>query len=266
MLSLCQRIFCGVCFGSLLLFGAPSLLGQTGRIVDLTYPFDENTIFWPTEPGFELEKGPAGMTDKGYYYAANRFRSAEHGGTHMDAPLHFFSSGESVDTVPLDRLMGDAALIDVASKCSSNSQYLIQVSDLTKWEERNHRRLDQTIVLFRTGFGRFWPDRERYLGTKERGKEGVAKLSFPGLDPKAARWLVEQRRIKAAGIDTASIDAGQSTLFSTHVILCEKGIPALENVANMDQLPEKGFTVIALPMKIKGGSGAPVRMIAIVPM
>jgi len=104
------------------------------------------------------------------------------------------------------------------------------------------------------------------LGTKERGKEAVAKLSFPGLDPKAARWLVEQRRIKAAGIDTASIDAGQSTLFSTHVILCEKGIPALENVANMDQLPEKGFTVIALPMKIKGGSGAPVRMIAIVPM
>jgi kynurenine formamidase len=92
----------------------------------------------------------------------------------------------------------------------------------------------------------------------------VAKLHFPGLYPDAARWLITNRSVKAVGLDTASIDYGQSTLFQTHVTLFEKNIPALENVANLDQLPERGFTVIALPMKIKAGSGGPVRIVAVV--
>ena len=100
------------------------------------------------------------------------------------------------------------------------------------------------------------------MGTDERGPAAVAKLHFPGLHPDAARWLVANRQINAIGLDTPSIDYGQSTLFESHRILFEKNIPAFENVANLDQLPVKGFTVIALPMKIKGGSGGPVRIIA----
>ena len=95
--------------------------------------------------------------------------------------------------------------------------------------------------------------------------QAVAKLHFPGLHPEAATWLVQNRSVKAVGIDTASIDFGQSTHFQSHIRLFEKNIPALENVANLDQLPETGFTVLALPMKIGGGSGGPVRIVAIVP-
>ncbi|MCM3900094.1 MAG: cyclase family protein, partial [Pyrinomonadaceae bacterium] len=102
-----------------------------------------------------------------------------------------------------------------------------------------------------------------YLGTEERGAEAVAKLHFPGLHPDAARWLAANRSIKAIGLDTASIDFGQSTLFESHRILFDKNIPAFENVANLDRLPPKGFSVIALPMKIKGGSGGPLRIVAI---
>jgi kynurenine formamidase len=90
----------------------------------------------------------------------------------------------------------------------------------------------------------------------------VAKLHFPGLHPEAAKWLAQNRSVRAVGIDTASIDFGQSTHFQSHVSLFEKNIPALENVANLGELPEKGFVVLALPMKIRGGSGGPVRIVA----
>ena len=122
----------------------------------------------------------------------------------------------------------------------------------------------ERIVLLRTGYAARWPDRLRYLGTEERGEAAVAKLHFPGLDPTAAQWLVQHRSIKAVGIDTPSIDYGQSTHFESHVMLFQHNVPALENVANLDRLPQVGFTVIALPMKIGGGSGGPVRIVAAV--
>jgi kynurenine formamidase len=102
------------------------------------------------------------------------------------------------------------------------------------------------------------------MGTDERGEGAVGKLHFPGLHPEAARWLVNNRRVKAIGLDTVSIDYGQSTLFESHVSLFQKNVPALENLANLEQLPEKGFLIIALPMKIKGGSGGPLRIVAVV--
>ena len=154
-------------------------------------------------------------------------------------------------------------MIDVTAQCAANADYLVSVADFETWERRNGRIPSGTIVLLRTGFGKFYPDRKRYLGTEERGAEAVAKLHFPGLDPAAARWITQNRSINAIGLDTASIDYGQSTVFESHRILFEKNVPAFENVANLDQLPAKGFSVIALPMKIKGGSGGPLRIIAI---
>ena len=233
------------------------------RIVDLTYAFDANTVYWPTAEQFKLETDFEGMTDKGYFYSAYRYSAAEHGGTHLDSPVHFAKGRASVDQLSLERLMGPAIVIDVTRQCASNPDYLVSVADFQNWERRNGRIPWGTIVLLRTGFGKFYPDARNYLGTAERGAAAVAKLHFPGLDPAAARWLTENRQIKAIGLDTASIDRGQSTLFESHRILFEKNIPAFENVANLDQLPVKGFSVIALPMKIKGGSGGPLRIIAL---
>src|SRR6185369_2363367 len=232
------------------------------RIVDLTYAFDANSVYWPTAEQFKLETDFEGMTDKGYFYSAYRYSAAEHGGTHLDSPVHFAKGHYTVDQIPLQQLMGAAVVIDVTSQCASNRDYLVSVADFENWERRNGRISPGTIVFLRTGYGKFYPDRKKYLGTDERGAEAVAKLHFPGLDPAAARWLTQNRSIKAIGLDTASIDYGQSSVFETHRILFDKNIPALENVANLDQLPVKGFSVIALPMKIKGGSGGPLRIVA----
>ncbi|HVU89089.1 MAG TPA: cyclase family protein [Pirellulales bacterium] len=241
------------------------VLDQKVRAVDLTHRFDEQNVYWPTEIPFHLERGPFGVTPGGWFYSANRFRTAEHSGTHIDAPIHFSKDAHTVDQVPLDRLMGPGALIDVSGACRQDADYLVTIADFEAWEERHRRRLDERIVLVRTGWAQFWPDRAKYLGTAETGKEAVAKLHFPGIDPAAATWLVEKRHIRAIAIDTASIDRGQSPNFATHVVLCSHNTPAFENVADLAELPATGFTVVALPMKIAGGSGGPLRIVALVP-
>jgi kynurenine formamidase len=243
---------------------APATILPKGGIVDLSHPYDAQTIFWPTESGFVLEKEHDGPTEKGYYYRSNRFSSPEHGGTHIDAPAHFAKDGVTVDAVPLDQLVGRAVMVDVSRKCLADRDYRITIDDFRDWEKAHHEIPSQTIVLLRTGFARYWPDRKRYLGTDERGAAAVAELHFPGLDPAAAAWLVSERKIKAVGLDTASIDYGQSTGFEAHVQLMTHGVPAMENLANLDRLPPTGITVVALPMKIAGGSGGPLRAIAII--
>ena len=236
-----------------------------GAIVDLSYAYDDTTIFWPTEEGFKLEREHGEVTDKGYYYAANKFCTPEHGGTHIDAPLHFNATGKSVDALPLEQLIGEAVVVDVSAVVAEKPDYQVRVPDLRAWESAHSRIPRHAIVLLRTGWGKRWPDRATYLGTDERGTAAVAKLHFPGLHPEAARWLMGEREINAVGIDTASIDYGQSTMFETHVALFAQGVPAFENLANLDRVPARGATIVALPMKIRGGSGGPLRIIAIVP-
>ena len=234
------------------------------RILDLTHAFSEETVYWVTAREFDLDTVFAGPTEKGYYYSAFDFTTAEHGGTHIDAPIHFAEHGQSVEEIPLEKLIGPAVKIDVSARAAHDPDYQIQVSDLTAWEASQKLQIpDGSIVLLQTGFSRYYPDREKYLGTAERGEQAVELLHFPGLSPEAARWLVENRRIHAIGIDTPSIDYGQSRLFESHVILLSANIPAFENLTALEELPATDFEVIALPMKIQGGSGGPLRIVAI---
>ncbi len=234
------------------------------ELVDLTHTFDEHTIYWPTESGFELTTRAKGMTPGGYYYEAHGIATPEHGGTHLDAPIHFYEGGATTDRVPLDRLIAPGIVVDVREVCASDRDHRVGVADLEAWERAHGRVPEGAIVLLHTGFGRYWPDRERYMGTALRGEAGAAALHFPGLDPAAVPWLAD-RRIAAIGLDTPSIDHGPSTHFEAHVALFALDIPAFENVAHLDRLPAKGFTVIALPMKIGGGSGGPLRIVAAIP-
>jgi kynurenine formamidase len=243
----------------------PAVTPWQGRFVDLTHPYDDATIYWPTAEHFRLRRDAAGVTEKGYYYASNTLTTSEHGGTHIDAPIHFFQEGTTVDRIPLTQLIAPAVVVDVREQCAADRDYQIGVADLRAWEERHGRQLVDVVVLLRTGFSQHWPDAQKYLGTTERGAAAVAQLHFPGLDPAAARWLVEQRAPLAVGIDTASIDFGQSTHYESHVTLFKHGVPALENVDLTADLPEIDFSVIALPMKIAGGSGGPTRIVAVVP-
>ena len=242
-----------------------SVLSAGSEIIDLTYAYDTDTVYWPTASGFEMTSDFKGITPGGYYYEANTIRTAEHGGTHLDAPIHFAEGGQHADEIPLDHLIGPAVVIDVTAQAADDRDYRVSVKDFEDWEAAHGRLPEGVIVLLRTGFGKYWPDRKAYMGTEARGPEAVPLLHFPGLHPDAARWLVENRSIHAIGLDTPSIDYGQSTGFESHRILFARGIPAFENVAQMEQLPVRGFQVIALPMKIRGGSGGPLRIVAVVP-
>ena len=233
------------------------------EIVDLTWTIDETSIAWPTSPRFTLETQFDGITDGGWYYLAHVLHGPEHGGTHIDAPRHFFDGSHTTDEIPLTRLIGPGVTIDVRDACAGNRDYLVGLADFEAWEREHGPLPEGAIVLLYTGFGAFWPDRERYMGTAELGPEAVPKLHFPGLDPAAVGWLVNERKIRAIGLDTPSIDHGPSATFAAHVALFEHNVPAFENVAHLDRLPPRGFTVIALPAKIGGGSGGPLRIIAL---
>jgi kynurenine formamidase len=234
------------------------------QLVDLTYSFDENTIYWPTAPGFKWTKDQWGPAPGGYFYASASYAASEHGGTHLDSPLHFAEGHESTADIPVDRLIAPAVVIDIGGACEKNPDYLLNAADITAWEKEHGRIPENTIVLVRTGWGKYWPDRKRYLGTDERGPAAVAKLHFPGIAADAARLFVD-RRVAGVGIDTASVDYGQSKDFQTHRVLYAADIYGLENVAHLDQVPEAGAWLIALPMKIKGGTGGPVRIVAVLP-
>lgn len=236
---------------------------EEARVVDLTYPFDERTIYWPTATSFSLKRVAHGHTDGGWWYAANDFCAAEHGGTHLDAPVHFAEGAATTDAVSLDRLMGPAVVVDVAAAAARDADLEVGPEHFAAHERVHGAIASGSIVLIRTGWGARWPDRKRYLGDDTPGD--ASKLHFPGLSPAGARWLVEERRIDAVGIDTASIDHGASPTFEAHQVLGKAGVPVFENVAALDRVPPTGASVIALPMKIAGGSGGPLRMIAVLP-
>jgi len=235
-----------------------------GTWIDLSHDFSSETIYWPTARPFTLEVVSAGRTPGGYYYAANDFSAAEHGGTHLDAPVHFAKGRHTSDQVPLDRLIGPTAVVDVADQAGADPDYQLEVAQLEQWEATHGSVRQGTIVLIRTGWSDRWPDKARYLGTTRTGPDAVADLHFPGIDSAAAEWLVD-RKVRAVGIDTPSIDRGQSTMFMAHRILLGENIPAFENVTQLDRLPPTGSFVVALPMKIRGGSGGPLRIVALVP-
>ena len=235
---------------------------KSGKLIDLTYDFSDKTLYWPTAETFRFDTAFEGVTPAGFYYSAYNYCAAEHGGTHLDAPVHFAKGKWAADEIPLENLVGEAVVIDVSDKALKNADYLITTEDIQAWEKTNGEIADNVILFFRTGYGAFYPDAKKYLGTDERGAEAVTKLHFPSIHPDAAEWLVKNRKLKAVGIDVASVDYGQSKDFKTHQVLYAQNISGFENVANMDKLPVKGAYVFALPMKIKGGSGGPLRIIA----
>jgi len=240
----------------------PDLDGEV-EVLDLTHSFDASAVYWPTAEPFRLEVVSEGMTDSGWY-AAKSFCAAEHGGTHLDAPVHFAEGRRAADEIPVEDLIGGVVVVDVAAAAAADPDFLIGVGELDAWETAHGPIPPRAIVLLRTGWGDRWPDRERYLGTAARGVDAVRDLHFPGLSEEGARWLAE-RGIRAVGIDTASIDRGQSTDFRAHRILAAADIPIFENVAALDRVRIRGAWVVALPMKIAGGTGGPLRIVALQP-
>lgn len=199
-----------------------------------------------------------------YYYIYSRLQLEEysgalHVGTHMDAPCHFAKGKWCADEIPLERLMGPAAVVDITEKAEANPDAMVDVDDLKHWEELSGGTLDGSIVVIRSGWGRRWKDRDAFIGTSDND---ITKLHFPGMSPEAAQWLVDNRDIHGVISESLSLDPGQAKDFMAHRILLAANIYGLENVANVEEIPIFGAMIYVRPMKIGKASGAPTRIVA----
>jgi kynurenine formamidase/D-alanyl-D-alanine dipeptidase len=237
---------------------------RQARVVDLTHTFDEKTLYWPTSPSaFDLKTLAKGKTSGGWFYASNSFCTPEHGGTHLDAPVHFSETGESAEKVSVRKLVAPAVVLDVTGKAAKDPDYRLTAADVKEWEAAHGTIPRGAIVLLRTLWSARWPDRKRYFG--DDTPNDASHLHFPSYGPEAAEFLVKERAVGAIGVDTASIDHGPSQDFPVHRIAAAAQVPGLENLTGLAELPETGAWLVALPMKIGGGSGGPLRVIALVP-
>ncbi|MGQ0702651.1 MAG: cyclase family protein [Gemmatimonadales bacterium] len=234
------------------------------EMIDLSHPYSASTLYWPTSPSaFEFKPLHVGPTPAGFFYSAYTFCTPEHGGTHLDAPVHFAEGALGVDQVPLNQLIANAIVIDVRDSASANADYRLTVADVEAFERADGRIGPGTIVLLRTGWSARWGDRKAYFG--DDTPNDATKLHFPGYGEEAARLLVEERQVAALGVDSPSVDYGPSQDFVVHRIGAPRGVPNFENLTNLDRLPATAAIVVALPMKIEAGSGGPLRAVALVP-
>jgi kynurenine formamidase len=249
------------------MFATPGLASDspidTSKIIDLTYTFDTTTIYWPTEHPFAHQFEHYGMTPEGYFYSSAKFAAPEHGGTHMDAPIHFSKDGMTADQMPLSAMIGPAVVIDFSQRAANNSNAMLAIEDIKRWESAYGNIPDSAIVVARSGWGQYWPDKRRYLGTDKYGD--IAHLRFPGFSAEAVNYLLDSRKVAAIAIDTPSMDPGYSKVFPVHRLWLGANKVGFENVAHADKLPEAGATIFCIPMKIGKGTGAPTRIFALLP-
>jgi kynurenine formamidase len=249
---------------------------ENNKIVDLTYDFESNTVYWPTDKPFVLGKddGTWLETDGGYWYASNSYGpTGEHVGTHIDAPIHFIKDGKTIEEIPIDHLICNAIVVDLTEKCADDRDYSLTVDDLIEWEEEHGRMPDDAWLIVNTGWSKYCPDKKMYLGTslndnnddKEKNEDRLFDLHFPGVSVDACIFLIKEKNICGIAIDTPSLDYGGSDDFIAHRVWLGAGRLIIENIANVYRLPPIGSVICIAPMKIKGGTGAPTRIFAILP-
>jgi len=189
----------------------------------------------------------------------NWWHVLEHAGTHIDAPIHYAENGASIEAIPADQLVVPLAVVDVSAKAARNADYALTRQDLIAWEERQGRLPDGCCVAQHSGWARYANDAARYTG-----KDAAGVFHFPGIHPETAEWMLTERRIVGLAVDTLSLDPGPSKDFRTHATWLPAGRWGIENIANLEQLPPTGATLIVGVPKVQGASGAPSRVFALV--
>lgn len=229
------------------------------RTVDLTHELDSQSPYWPEGNAPSPFRASVVATFQPDGYFARKVEMPEHFGTHMDAPAHFDPKGATVDQIPAERLILAAVVVDVSEAVKGNPDYRVAAGDIEKWEKVHGPIPAGSVNLIRTGWAERWPSQERYMNQDAQGV-----LHFPGFSVEAAQYLLVHAHPAAIGIDTPSLDYGPSKNFEVHHLTMSAGLYHLENVANLDRLPATGAVVIALPLRLRGGSGSPTRVLALV--
>jgi kynurenine formamidase len=230
--------------------------GKTS-VVDMTYAINGKLPAWPGDDK-TFEAQIIATPEKDGYFARS-FWTLEHYGTHMDAPAHFPGGKLTLDQIPAALFFGPAVVIDVREEVSKDPDYRLSTARVEKWEATHGRIPSGAIVMMRTGWASRWPDQARY-----RNMDESKVMHFPGFSVESAKLLIARGAV-GLGIDTLSIDYGGSKDFEVHHVDLPAGLYNLENLANLDRLPESGAFLIAAPIKLEGGSGGPVRVFAILP-
>ncbi len=234
-----------------------SMLNHSFSLLDLSHPVEPGMPVWPGDPETVIERHSDPDRDG---FALNRLVLGEHTGTHLGAPRHMVSTASDVASIPIDRLLRRVYCIDQSRQCEQDPDHLVTADDIQSWERERVRMATGSIVVIRTGWSERWPDAERYFGFDDHGA-----LHFPGISPEAVRFLLEDRRVVAVGIDTAGIDGGQSTTLDSNRLLAAAGCYHLENLTRLDRLPATGAMLFVSPLAIRGGSGSPCRVLAVLP-
>lgn len=239
---------------------APAI--DDSQLVDLTHELSPDSLYWPNGKPFQYQRDLWGLREDGKWYAMGSYATPEHLGTHLDAPIHFAPDGWTTAEIPLQQLIGPAVVIDIVARADSDPDTMLQPQDIDAWEREHGTVPAGAIVLVRTGWSTRWPDWNGYYGSDD--PFDTTTLHFPGVSPAAAEALAS-RAIAGVGIDTASIDPGDNTTFDAHRVLGAANIFNLENLTGLEALPAVGATVLALPIKIAGGTGGQARVVAMLP-
>ena len=228
---------------------------EFSRIVDLTHTAGENSPVYETSQKFTAHV-VATTAKEGYF--ARDIAMPEHFSTHIDAPAHFAPGRWTVDQIPADRLLAPLQIIDVSPQAKKDPDYQLSADDIANWEKQNGQIPENSVIILRTGWSEKWDSQKQY-----RNPDGQDVMHFPGYSLDAAKFLVESRRAIGLGIDTLSVDNGPSKDFPVHHYTATKSVYHLENVADVWRVPATGALVLVAPAKIEGGSGGPVRILAL---
>jgi kynurenine formamidase len=227
------------------------------KIVDLTWPLNDKGAFWPGDNYKPFELRTIATLEKNGV-SSKAFCMPEHQGTHIDAPNHFEADRPSVDRIAVGDLFAEGVLIDISEQAAADADYSLSLADVEAWEQKNGRIPDRAVVLLKTGWGRHFQNPVRY-----RNQDATGQMHFPGFSVSAVQFLIERRNIRGIGLDTLSLDPGQSRDFAVHHLLGRAGRYGLENLADLDELPASNFYLVVAPIKIETGTGGPTRVLAI---
>jgi kynurenine formamidase len=239
---------------------APSLADLAAgklSIVDLSWPLNPQSAFWPGDNYKPFELHTIATLEKDGVLS-KAFSSPEHLGTHLDAPNHFEQNQPSVDRIASEQLFAPGVVIDVSAAAGADADYRLSLDDVRAFEATHGPIPNGAVVLAYTGWSKFWNNPTRY-----RNRDVMSRLNFPGYSAEAARFLIDERHVRGLGLDTMSVDYGLSRDFAVHHLLGKASRYGLENLAQLEKLPPRGFYLVVAPMKIETGSGGPARVFAV---
>ena len=248
-----RRFFAGAAAG---LAATPARARAFTRVIDLTHTLSPDFPTFFGTPGIAIEKRYEIRRNGAN---VNWWHVLEHAGTHIDAPIHYSETGVSVERIPAEQLVVPLAVVDVAAKAARNADYALSTQDLIDWETQHGRLPDGCCVAMNSGWAQ-----HAARGAKYAGKDSAGVLHFPGVHPDAARFLLGERNVAGLAVDTLSLDPGRSRDFATHKAWLPAGRWGIENLANLDAVPAAGATLVVGAPKVKGASGAPARVLALV--